>query len=95
MTFGKEKDLDAANTEALETNNTASKSIDSKSAIQVLAERMDTFKRLERAFDAAGWNLFYLDGESCLAVERRWQMNKVCPDLRSAASLLKQIGGAL
>lgn len=94
IAFNKEKGLDAANTEASQTNNTNDqKSTDSKSAIQVLAGRMDTFKRLERAFDAAGWNLFYLDGEACLAVERRWQMNKVCPDLRSAASLLKQIGG--
>lgn len=62
--------------------------------LQAAAERMDAFKRLERGFDAVGWNLFYLDGDSCVAVHRRWQMSQVCPDLRAAAALLKRVGGS-
>lgn len=83
----------ATNTATPIPNSCGRESNDQANPIQVAADRMDAFKRLERAFDAVGWNLFYLDGEACLAVERRWQMNKVCPDLRSAASLLKMIGG--
>ena len=63
--------------------------------LQVVAERMDIFKRLERGFGAIGWNLFYLDGEACLAIHRKWQMSQVCPDLRAAAALLKRVGGAV
>lgn len=62
--------------------------------LQAVADRMDVFNRLQRAFNAAGWNLHYLDGESCLAVHRRWQMSQVCQDMRAASALLRRIGGA-
>lgn len=95
ITFGQEKSPGADNTEALQTNNTNGlKSIEASGPFQAASERMDSFTRLERAFDSIGWNLFYLDGESCVAVHRRWQMSQVCPDLRTANALLRRIGGA-
>lgn len=96
ITSQQEKGSSAENTGAHQTSNTNSaESKENRLAFQAIADRSDAFKRLERAFDSVGWNLFYLDGEACLAVERRWQLNKVCPDLRSAAALLKMIGGAI
>jgi hypothetical protein len=61
--------------------------------LQAVADRMDNFSRLERGFGAIGWNLFYLDGDACLAVHRKWQVSQVCPDLRAAAALLRRVGG--
>jgi hypothetical protein len=60
---------------------------------QVIADRMDDFTRLQMSFNALGWNFHYLDGDSHLAVHRKWQVSQVCPDLRAAQALLRRIGG--
>lgn len=66
---------------------------ESTSRLQVVADRMTAFSRLQRAFNSVGWNFHYLDGDACLAVHRKWQMSQVCPDLRSANALLRRVGG--
>lgn len=67
----------------------------SSSRIQVIAERMTAFKRMESAFGKVGWSFYPLTDESFLAVHRRWQMSHVCPDLRAAGALLRRIGGGV
>jgi len=78
---------------SIQTNHNA-KSIGAACELQGVADRLTVFKRLQRAFDAAGWNYHYLNGDACLAVHRKWQMSQVCPDHRSAFALLKRVGGA-
>jgi hypothetical protein len=91
-----EKGSCAANTEALANQNTKQTQFTGQgNQLQVVAERMDAFNRLQRAFSKVGWNFHYLDGDACLAVHRKWQMSQVCPDLRSANALLRRIGGAV
>lgn len=95
ITAAIDKGFGAPHTEALKTYQIEqTQCIGQPDRLQVIADRMDTFKRLERGFSAVGWNLFNLDGDSCVAVHRKWQMSQVCPDLRAAAALLKRVGGA-
>jgi hypothetical protein len=62
--------------------------------LQVVAERMDAFKRLEQSFSRAGWALYPLSDDSLLATYARWGLSQVLPDARAAAVFLRKIGGA-
>lgn len=62
-------------------------------SLQEIAGSMNTFKRLQRAFDQVGWNLHYLDGDSTLAVHRKWQLSHICQTFDHAEALLHRIGG--
>jgi hypothetical protein len=61
--------------------------------LQAIADRMDRFKRMQRKFDAHGWNLHPLQDEATFAVHRKWGTTEVCHSLHDAAALLKRIGG--
>jgi hypothetical protein len=91
-----EMSLDGAgNTTAAKQCDNNTQSSETATRLQVVAERLDVFTRLQRAFNTVGWNFHYLDGDACLAVHRKWQMSHVCPDLRSANALLRRVGGAV
>lgn len=64
------------------------------SPLQVIAERMDAFKRLEQGFRRAGWALYPLSDDSMLATYARWGLSQVLPNTRAAAIFLRKIGGA-
>jgi hypothetical protein len=62
--------------------------------LHAIAETMAQFQRLERAFDAIGWDFYPLHGKSCLAVHRAWGVSAVCHSLGEAFSLLRRVRGA-
>jgi hypothetical protein len=74
--------------------NNQSKSIGAPLNIQGVAWRCEQFDRLHQAFDRLGWNFHYLNGESCIAVHRKWAISHICRDYRDARALLGRIGGA-
>jgi hypothetical protein len=55
--------------------------------------RWDEFKRLAQSFRSIGWDFFYLNGESCMAIHRKWRMSQVCQTYRDAQALLRRVGG--
>jgi hypothetical protein len=64
------------------------------SPLQVIAEEMTQFQRVELAFNAMGWDLYLLHGRSCMAVHRAWGVSAVCPTLGNASELLRRIRGS-
>lgn len=93
ITFTKENGLGAANTKTADQIEHKNCTPDQE-RLQVVADALTRFNRLKAAFDSVGWNLHNLSDGAVLCVHRRWQMHRVCPDLRSAAALLRRIGGA-
>lgn len=85
----------AANTKALAKQNEHSDITQTGDRLQVVADRMDAFKRLQERFSLCGWSLHPLHDDSMLAVHRRWQMSHVCHSYGEAHALLRRIvGGA-
>ncbi len=66
---------------------------ESPNRIQVVADRMDSFYRLQEKFSLCGWSLHPLHDDSMLAVHRQWQLSHVCHSTREAYALLRRIGG--
>lgn len=94
ITVANEKGQGAANTEALANQNQRSNTTQTVDRLQVVADRMDAFSRLQEKFSVCGWSLHPLHDDSMLAVHRRWQMSHVCHSSREAHALLRRIGGA-
>ena len=92
ITFAKEKAQGACNTLSPKTIEQSNTTVD-QGPLQEAVERFDHFKRLERGFNAAGWNFHNLAGGAVLCVHRKWGMHQVCHDLRAASALLRRIGG--
>lgn len=93
ITFAKEKAQGASNTLSPKTIERPNPTVDQR-PLQEAVERFDHFTRLERAFDAVGWNFHNLAEGAVLCVHRKWGMHQVCHDLRAASALLRRIGGA-
>jgi triphosphoribosyl-dephospho-CoA synthetase len=58
-----------------------------------LGSSLTEFNRLERAFAAKGWRMYQLDGEKLYLTIPAWGMHRTVPDLRTARTLLRKIGG--
>jgi len=94
ITFASGEGQGAANTEALANQNQHPNTTQTVDRLQVVADRMDAFSRLQEKFSVCGWSLHPLHDDSMLAVHRRWQMSHVCHSSREAHALLRRIGGA-
>ena len=94
IAFATEKGLGAANTKTLAKQNEQPDITQTGDRLQVVADRMDAFNRLQERFSLCGWSLHPLHDDSMLAVHRRWQMSHVCHSYREAHALLRRIGGA-
>lgn len=93
IAFANEKGQGAANTKALGNQNPQQDITQTGDRLQVVADRMDAFRRLQERFSVCGWSLHPLHDDSMLAVHRRWQMSHVCHSSREAHALLRRIGG--
>ena len=93
ITFASGEGQGAANTEALGNQKSQPDITQTGDRLQVVADRMDVFRRLQERFSVCGWSLHPLHDDSMLAVHRRWQMSHVCHSSREAHALLRRIGG--
>lgn len=89
-----EKGQGAANTKAPANQNEQANGTQIGNRLQVVADRMDLFKRLQEKFSRFGWSLHPLHGDALMAVHRRWQISHVCSSAEEAFALLRRIGGA-